>query len=261
VIGEEYRYIDPDFIAGGHVINLAGGADILRMVFDFPKATHFHINDIAIERANSDFNVVLEFMSRVENLAPELLMDIVAEGFLPTYRQTVGWRSRGPSQRAEASFYRTMRTNPALRRPLVIKARWHSPSLGPQEKFFYFHPIDILSSIESEEMMAFIPRGNRLVGLLLHNGLRYDDELIERRLAPAYFDRLERGGSYTTGFATIEPEEIDEFLGDPIAEIETLLSARFTSKRLLYRGIGICKGVILGHTIEDFENTYHFSKK
>jgi hypothetical protein len=195
--GSEFRYLDPEHARSGNVIEIAAAADIRRTMLDFPLARHFHVADPVWGVAHTRFNPVLEWTCRVANLGRDCRVEIVDPGFLPFYKQTMGWRARGPIDAAEEAFDRGMRQDAQKRRPLVLRARFKSEALGSQDKLFYYHPIDALSSKEVREILATIPQGERLVGLQLH-GWGLAEGVTESALAPALFDRLAPGGSYIT---------------------------------------------------------------
>jgi hypothetical protein len=217
--GSEFRYLDPEHARSGHVIEVAAGADIRRTMLDFPLARHYHVADPVSGWAGYHANPVLEWTCRVASLGRDCQVEIVDPGFLPFYKQTIGWRPRGPTDAAEDAFWSGTRQDTQKRRPLVLRARFKSRALGPLDKLFYYHPIDALSSKEVAEMLATIPQGERLVGLQLH-GWGLAEGVTEAALAPALFDRLAPGGAYIT-FDSGEAGATTAFLGP-----------RFVSKRL-----------------------------
>jgi len=217
--GSEFRYLDPEHARSGHVIEVAAAADIWRTMLDFPLARHFHVADPVLDWAGTDYNPVLEWTCRVGNLGRGCRVEVVDQGFLPFYKQTIGWRPQGPTDAAEEAFERGTRQDAQKRRPLVLRARFKSEALGSLDKLFYYHPIDAFSSKEVGEMLAAIPEGERLVGIQLH-GMGLAEGATEPALASALFDRLVPAGPYITSDA-----------GEADATT-TFLAPRFVSKRL-----------------------------
>lgn len=164
-IGSEKDVIDPKFGGGGHVINLAGASNTLRIRYLLPLARHIHTADIIDQPFNH--NVMTEYLARLHALAPDAEVEIVQEGFYSTFRKTFGTGIEPINEKKFASFQTQLRESAHARKPLIARVEWNSKSMGKVERFFYFHPIDLARPHEIRQLIGSIPMQEQLVGMTM----------------------------------------------------------------------------------------------
>ena len=148
----------------GHMIYLASGADIYRPLYDFPLIQHYHLVDLMTGQRGTPQDMIDQIVLRFMDLAPKVEVTRVDPGFLDQLSEEI--LNQNFSGRDARELINGVVGEQGAIKPLVLKVNWVSPGAGPQEKFFYFHALDMHNSIYMKRLLDTIPANEPLVGVL-----------------------------------------------------------------------------------------------
>ncbi|MGE4233390.1 MAG: hypothetical protein AB7F43_08690 [Bacteriovoracia bacterium] len=171
----EGRVLIPKRVENGHAIYFASGADVYRLLYDFPGADHFHYVDIMLGWGSGPQDIIGEFERRIRSIDPYIQTQIVDFGFVAHLGfEKLDFLRNGfedesnleEDTKKRNEFKKTLMSDAGARRPLIFEAQWYSPGQGPQKKRFYLHPMDFTRSEQIDELLNSIPQEHELVGMI-----------------------------------------------------------------------------------------------
>src|SRR3989338_9062241 len=148
-----------------HAIYFASGADIFRLVYDFPLVKHYHLVDLMTGWGRSPREVIVEILHRLKYFSDRL--ELLEKGFVPHLPSSI--LNHRTSSETMNSFLQSgvggHNFNFSLK-PIILKVEWQSPSLGKIVKIFYIHLLNIMMPDHITALVNTIPSSHALVGML-----------------------------------------------------------------------------------------------
>jgi hypothetical protein len=193
--GNEWMIIRPIDLPSSHALYIASGADIYRVVADFPLANNYHLLDVWTQWGYSKEYAVFSVKHRLEELGSVQVEEL---GFLENELKS----NSDLFSKGSARQYFEMREksvgDPKANLPAVLKVLIEFGNKKIVKRFF-LHPFDWSQSNNYDRILAAIPANEPLVGVLQAGitGSPYGRDLIKllKRLAPNAWYVKEVGGT------------------------------------------------------------------
>lgn len=165
---------------GGHIISFGSGPDIIRPIYNFPFASHYHLFDLMEGWFGGGELAFRELERRLNHVYPGVKVELVDLGFLEFGSPEMVDQYPPSSYRRGSSPYAGK---------VTWRLEWKSPAAGQQVKLVTLHLKDYSRLTEALEVLDQIPKG-QLDALFITGAFLPKGKALDR-----YLSEVKAGGS------------------------------------------------------------------
>jgi hypothetical protein len=196
---------------GGHIISFGSGPDIIRPIYNFPFASHYHLFDIMEGWYGGGALAFRELERRLYQIHPGVIVERIDPGFLEFGSPEIVDHFPPSSYRKGSSPYAGK---------VTWRLKWKSPAAGQQLKLVTLHLKDYSRLKDGLEVLAQVPKGQLdalfISGAFLPKGkalVHYLSEVKSGGLFIADMDFSNAVGESTTAAQDVVSKAVIQLLG------------------------------------------------